>query len=456
MNPTSTHHVCVIGAGPSGITAAKNCIAAGLQVTVFERNTLVGGNWVFNSSTGHSSVHENTHIISSRAWSEYEDYPMPEGYPAYPHHSQLQAYFESYAKHFGVMERIKFGHSVTAVEKNANETWRVDYLDDTGAQQRMQFSHMMVANGHHWHPRWPEIKGEFAGQYIHSHDFKGVDDSWRGKRVLVIGGGNSACDVAVEAARVTHTVHLSMRSPQWFVPKFIFGKPSDEFASGSAWLPTWARQTSFQWLLRLLQGNYRDMGLPENTKPPLHAHPTLNSDLIDYIRHGRIGPRGGIARFDGADVVFTDGSRAAYDTVVACTGFVITHPFFDKRFIDYSAVDKTPLYLKMLHAQHPSLYFIGLFQPLGCIWPMADMQARLAVQEIIGKWQRPADLPAKIEHEMANPHFNFDKAPRHSTEVDYHLFRKELQAALAQAGVDIGKPPPQRKGGVKRPQALPA
>lgn len=143
-------------------------------------------------------------------------------------------------------------------------------------------------------------------------------------------------------------------------------------------------------------------------------------------------------------------------SLVACTGFVITHPFFDKRFIDYSAVDKTPLYLKMLHAQHPSLYFIGLFQPLGCIWPMADMQARLAVQEITGKWQRPADLPTKIDHEMANPHFDFDKAPRHSTEVDYHLFRKELQAALAQAGVDIGKPPALRKGGVKRPQGLPA
>ncbi len=448
--------ICVIGAGPSGIAAAKNCVAAGLDVTVFEKSTKVGGNWVFNASTGHSSVNENTHIISSRAWSEYEDYPMPAHYPAYPHHSQLQAYFESYARHFGVMPRIRFGHTVTQIERNADGSWRVDFTDASGAAQRAQFSHLMVANGHHWNPRWPEIAGDFQGQYMHSHDFKGVNDSWRGKRVLVVGGGNSACDVAVEAARVSGSVHLSMRSPQWFVPKFIFGKPSDEFASGSAWLPAWLRQHSFKWLLTLLQGSYAAMGLPENTKPPLYQHPTLNSDLIDYIRHGRIQPRGGIERFEGQSVVFRDGARADYDIVVACTGFYISFPFFDKNFIDYTHAEKTPLFLKMMHAQYQSLYFVGLFQPLGCIWPMADMQSRLAVQEITGRWQRPADMQAAIEHEMNNPHLDFERAPRHSTQVDYHQFRKELQRELARCGIDIGKPPALRRGGVKRPDALPA
>ena len=95
--------VCVIGAGPSGITAAKNCIQNGLDVTVFEMNDKVGGNWVFNSKTGHSSVYENTHLISSKAWSEFEDFPMPDSYPDYPNHLQLQVYFEDYARHFGVL-----------------------------------------------------------------------------------------------------------------------------------------------------------------------------------------------------------------------------------------------------------------------------------------------------------------------------------------------------------------
>ncbi len=105
--------VCVIGAGPSGLAAAKNCVQAGLPVTVFEKNDKVGGNWVFNSSTGHSSVYENTHIISSKALSEYEDFPMPADYPDYPSHVQLQAYFESYARHFGAYPHIRFRHTVT-------------------------------------------------------------------------------------------------------------------------------------------------------------------------------------------------------------------------------------------------------------------------------------------------------------------------------------------------------
>ena len=104
--------VCVIGAGPSGIAAAKNCLESGLDVVVFEKNDKVGGNWVFNAKTGHSSVYENTHIISSKTWSVYEDFPMPADYPDYPSHAQLQAYFESYARHFGVYERIRFGTEV--------------------------------------------------------------------------------------------------------------------------------------------------------------------------------------------------------------------------------------------------------------------------------------------------------------------------------------------------------
>lgn len=454
-NPTPIK-VCVIGAGPSGITAAKNCLAAGLEVTVFEKNTRVGGNWVFNASTGHSSVYENTHIISSKFWSEYEDFPMPQGFPDYPHHSHLQAYFESYAKYFGVMPRIKFGHTVDQVARLPDGTWQVDFTNDQGVHQRDVFTHLMVANGHHWHPKYPEKVGEFTGKLMHSHDFKGIDDSWRGQRVLVIGAGNSACDVSVEAARLAGKVCISMRSPQWFVPKFIFGKPADVFASHTTWLPGWIKANSFKLILKLLQGPYDKIGLPVNKKSPFTQHPTLNSDFIDFVRHGRIQPRPGIDRFEGNSVFFTDGKSETFDTVVACTGFWISFPFFDKSFIDFQHVDKTPLYLKMCHADYKNLHFIGLFQPLGCIWPMADMQARLAVAEIKGQWTRPAEIQAAIDHEMTHPHFAFERAARHSTEVDYHAFRRELAVALSKAGQDIGKPPAMRKPPVVRPASLPA
>ena len=436
-----TNRVCVIGAGPSGLTAAKNCIENGLSVVLFEKNDRVGGNWVFNSKTGHSSVYENTHLISSKSWSEFEDFPMPEDFPDYPNHIQLQNYFESYAKHFGVYEKIRFECSVQHVSRETDGSWLVKWSDSSGNIQSDHFEYLMVANGHHNVPKYPEYPGNYSGRYLHSHDFKGVDESWRDKRVLVIGAGNSACDIAVEAARITKSVDMSMRSPQWFFPKFIFGQPGDVFAARSRWLPKKLRQYGLKILVRIIQGPYSSYGLPENTSLPLTTHPTLNSDLMDYIRHGRIKPRSAIKSWDGLKVNFIDGTSSDYDIVCACTGFWTTFPFFDERFINFRDVKKVPLFRKMMHPQYQNLYFIGLFQPIGCIWPLADYQAKLACKEILGKYQRPKDIEVEIKREVENPHFNFGPGQRHAMEVDYHAFRKELKEELKQAGVDIGKPP---------------
>lgn len=445
----SGKRVCVIGAGPSGIAAAKNCVRSGLDVVVFEKNDKVGGNWVFNAKTGHSSVYENTHIISSKTWSEYEDFPMPADYPDYPNHRQLQAYFDAYARHFGVYERIRFNHTVKHVDRNAAGTWDVRYADDAGAEHVETFDVLMVANGHHWHPRHPEIDGTYTGRYMHSHDFKSATEEWRGKRVLVIGAGNSACDVAVEVARLASKVCLSMRRPQWFVPKFIFGVPSDVFAARTNWLPARVKQVAFTRLLRVLQGPYSRYGLPENTELALSQHPTLNSDLLDFIRHGRILPRPGIRRFDGTTVEFVDGTREEFDVVCACTGFWITFPFFDRSFVDFSTAQRVPLYRMMMHADHRNLYFIGLFQPIGCIWPLADIQAQLACAEIAGKYRRPDDMQAAIRHEIEHPHYKFQPELRHSTEVDYHGLRRDLAVDLKTAGIDVGDPPAGRPGRYK-------
>ncbi|HEX7736411.1 MAG TPA: NAD(P)-binding domain-containing protein [Ktedonobacteraceae bacterium] len=433
--------VCVIGAGPSGIAAAKNVVQAGFEVVVFEKNDKVGGNWVFNASTGHSSVYEHTHIISSKTWSEYEDYPMPDDYPDYPSHNQLQAYFESYAKYFKVFDLILFHHTITKVTRTEAGLWLVEYTNEAGEVESREFDYLMVANGHHWNPKYPEYPGEFTGTFMHSHDFKRVSEEWRGKNVLVIGAGNSGCDVAVEAARMASKVCLSMRSPQWFIPKFLFGVPSDVYASRTNWLPAKSKQFALTKLLNILQGPYSRYGLPENTHPALSHHPTLNSDLLDFIRHGRIKPCPAIKRFDGGKVEFVNGEVEAFDIVCACTGFWITFPFFDRSFIDFQHAEKVPLFRKMMHPDYKNLYFIGLFQPLGCIWPLADYQAKLACAEIAGSYQRPADLKAAIQYEITHPHFEYTGGSRHSTEVDYHGLRRDLANELKKANIDIGKPP---------------
>ena len=414
---------------------------AGLDFEVFEKNDRVGGNWVFNSKTGHSSIYENTHLISSKAWSEYEDFPMPADYPDYPSHIQMQNYFENYAKNFRLLEKIRFEHSVEKVTRDQHGDWLVEYRDKDGITASKTFQYLMVANGHHNVPKFPSYPGNYTGKFLHSHDFKSVDESWRNKKILIIGAGNSACDIAVEASRVSKNVKISMRSPQWIFPKFIFGQPGDVFAAKSRWLPRRVRQYGLKILVRLILGPYKNYGLPENTLLPLSTHPTLNSDLLEYLRHGRIKIKPAIKSWSEKTVNFVDGTSEEFDIICACTGFWTEFPFFDKSLIDFKEIEKVPLYRKMMHNKFNNLYFIGLFQPIGCIWPLADYQAKLAVAEIKGNYKRPSNIQARIKKEIEKPHFNFGPGQRHAMEVDYHTFRKELGKELATTGFKIGRPP---------------
>ncbi len=428
--------IAVIGAGPSGIAAIKNLLDVGFtDVTGFDRNAAVGGNWLFDPGTTHSSVFETTHIISSKTLSSYRDYPMPAHYPDYPSHAQLATYFQGYADHFGVTPRVRFGSEVLAAEPRPGDRWALRWREGAGEgrdeERRDTFDALVVANGHHWRPRLPEYPGTFTGTMLHSHDFKRAAP-FTGQRVLVIGGGNSACDVAVETARVSAATDLSWRRGYWVVPKFIFGLPSDVVAQRTRWLPRWIRRRLNELLLRTLQGPNARYGLPEPDHPFGATHPTVNSELLYALRHGHITPRRDVARFDGRTVHFTDGDAAEYDTVIACTGYWIAHPFFHPEVIDFSC-GAVPLYLRMFPARHPTLSFVGLFQPLGCIWPAAELQAELLALRLAGRWSPPADLDAAIARELAHPDYPQLDTPRHTITVDFHEFSARLRAQLRRA-----------------------
>ena len=128
-------------------------------------------------------------------------------------------------------------------------------------------------------------------------------------------------------------------------------------------------------------------------------------------------------------VYFKDGTSEAFDVIIACTGYILSHPFFDKDFLDYSEGD-VPLYLKMMHEEYDTLYFIGMFQPLGCIWPGSELQAKIVAREIAGLWNRPADMKALCAKEVTNPHIKQIKSPRHTITVDYNKFVKSLKKHL--------------------------
>lgn len=419
--------VCVIGAGPSGITAAKNLLDEGLAVTVYDYGKEVGGNWVFTEEPSHSSVFETTHIISSKALSQYEDFPMPADYPDYPSHQQLAQYFQNYARHFRIYDHIQFNTLVKECKLNSESQWVIT-TQCNGVSKTETFDALAVCNGHHWKPRYPEYPGKFTGTYLHSHDVKRFS-VFRDQRVLVIGGGNSACDVAVESSRVSKRTDLSWRRGYWVIPKFFFGKPSDTVGGILRFLPSFFWRKSTSAMIRLWQGKNASYGLPEPEADFGFHHPTVNSELFYFIRHGKIHPRPDIDRFDGNRVTFKNGEAAEYDTVVACTGYYISHPFFDSSLIDYSKGD-VPLYLKMLHPTIQNLYFIGLFQPLGCIWPGSELQSRIMARELAGKWKRPANIKELAQREVDHPDFNQIKTPRHTITVNYHAFKKRLKEEL--------------------------
>ena len=381
------------------------------------------------------SVYEATHIISSKALSEFEDFPMPSDYPDFPSHRQVLAYFESYAEHFGLRPYIKLKTRVIQASLAADGKWLVQVEGPDGPVEE-RFDYIMVAAGHHREPSVPSYPGRFTGQSLHSCAYRRADP-FRGKEVLVVGAGNSACDIAVDISRVAHRTCISMRRPSYIAPKLIWGYPIDVFCTSFRFLPKPIVPALLRFLLRVHIGPYERYGLQAPTGNALSMHPTLNTGILEALRHGRVLPRIGIDRFGGENVHFNDGQSERFDAIVFATGFRTSFPFLPASVIDWDTERRPPLYLKMMHRSLPSIFFIGLFQPLGCIWTLADYQARIAVAQITGKLKRPHDLETRIAHEISSTHWQFDDAPRHAIEVDFHDFRHELLSELARSNRNL-------------------
>ena len=416
--------ICVIGAGPSGITAIKNIAEAGFNVKAFDINSDVGGNWIYNENESHSSVFETTHIISSKSLSQFEDFHFSNNVADYPSHDELRQYFQSYAKNFDLYKHIQFNTLVKKCERQEDNNWEVTTICKNKESVEV-FSDLVVCNGHHWKPNIPKYSGNFNGSFIHSHNYKKAFP-FINKKVLVIGGGNSACDVAVETSRVSNKTFLSWRRGYRVIPKFFMGKPSDVFASYMSFLPISIRNKLAGFLAYITNGSNSNYGLLKPKHKFGETHPTINSELLYKIRHGKIFPKNDIDYFKGDYVYFKDGSNEKIDVIIACTGFILSHPFFKKTFINYTK-GPVPLYLKMFHPDYDNLFFIGMFQPLGCIWPGSEQQSKLLSLALQNKWNRPKNIVDLCNKETENPHMKQIKTDRHRITVDYHQFIKELK-----------------------------
>jgi cation diffusion facilitator CzcD-associated flavoprotein CzcO len=446
-----TRKICVIGAGASGLATLKALGDAGVPFDCFELGSDIGGLWRYRNDSGLSPLYRGLHINTSKRMMQFSDIPMPRHWPHYPHHSQIWQYFSDYADRFGLRPRITFRTAVERVEPQ--DGGRGGYLvttrhRDTGATRAELYGGVVVCSGHHWSPKRVRFPGSFDGEQLHAFDYD-APEPFAGKRVLVVGIGNSAVDIAVETSYVAARTLLSTRHSAWILPRFAFGRPIDELnLPASRLLPLPLKRLLYHAVLRASIGDQRGYGIPRPDHKLLHAHPTISSALLERAAYGAVQIKPDIAELRGDRVRFADGSEEPVDVLIAATGYTIEFPFFDPAVLS-AADNQIALYRRVVHPELPNLFFVGLVQVIGALMPVAELQARWVAGLLSGRLALPdrATMLRVIAEEERALRRRFISSSRHTIEVDYwpYIFtlRRALRGGLDRPRGKLGRGAPQ-------------
>lgn len=388
--------VCIVGAGPHGLIAARALKKNGVPFVILEKNDDVGGLWdITNPGT---PMYESCHFVSSKNGSSYFDFPMPESYPDYPSREQILAHIRRFADTYGLREYAEFNSRVVHAEPDG-ERWIVE----TESGKLRSFEGLIVCPGCTWYPRTPQFEGSFSGEIMHSVTYKNPQ-KLSNKNVLVIGMGNSGADIACDAVRTAAKVFVSMRRGYNFVPKHLFGIPTLDLLNDPTLAPESLRGIDFPSAVQLHTGDITRLGFPKPDHEVGDTHPVMNTQVIYHAAHGRIFPKVNVERLEGNAVRFVDGSSEAIDIIITATGYDYRVPFIDEASLGWEG-GHPRLYLTAFSRQHPTLFVIGLIEANGAPWKLDD-QLSLIIAEYLADRREGRPRAAKFRERVKTEQIN--------------------------------------------------
>ncbi|GAA3897448.1 flavin-containing monooxygenase [Microbacterium invictum] len=417
--------VAIIGAGPSGLSAARALQRAGIAFDGYEASAGVGGLWDIDNPR--STMYESAHLISSRTTTQFAEFPM--GTDAdYPSHKVLIRYFRDFADHFGLTGRFRFDTKVTAVTRDGEGGWTVTATGPDG-ETTEHYASVILANGTLAEPNVPTFRGEFTGELLHSSAYKRATQL-TGKRILIIGAGNSGCDIAVDAVHHAASVDMSVRRGYYFVPRYLFGRPADTLNQGRP-LPAKIKQFVDKRVLQAFTGDPVKFGFPKPDYKIYESHPIVNTLILNHLGQGDLRVRPDIDRFDGDTVHFRDGTNGRYDTVLLATGYTLDYPFASRDDLNWTGFSPD-LFLNVFPPSFNGLYVMGMIEASGIGWQGRYEQAELIAAYLTAPADRQAEFRRRVGTEPwpdLTGGYHYLGLERMSYYVNKDAYRRELHRA---------------------------
>jgi Flavin-binding monooxygenase-like len=416
--------VAVLGAGGAGLAALRALVGRGFSAAGYEQGSNVGGNWRYENDSGASAAYVSLRTNVSHRRMQFRELPMPRTFGDYPTHADMTSYLEAYARAFDLRRHVRFATRVERVEPAGQEGWRVHLRGGETVRHRA----VVVANGHHWDPCWPELPGTTTATMMHARDYR-TPAPFAGRRVLVIGAGQSAVEIALEVSRVAARTLVSVRSGTHVLPRRLFGRPLD-FLDGDLMnrLPWADLNRIMRALLRLARhDDPAALGFPAPLHRLLEHIPVVSSDVGPALRSGAIAIRPAIRALDGAHVRFADGSSEIVEAIVCATGYRVSLPFLAPSVLAPEGA-ALPLYRRIVPPAVPGLYFIGLVDAPSGLPPIVERQSAWLADLLQGRIALPDRARMLAAIDVGEPHSRerFPCEPPHTIRCDPHAYMRVL------------------------------